>query len=344
MKKETISAKLRFALLLGLGFTSAASAQDWAAVEAAAKEEGAVVFYSNLQPNGIEPLLAEFRAANPGISTEQIRLGSNPLIERFETEFNAGRHLADVVVTYADERVYKGAEGDWMMVWTPPELAEYPPEVNYQNKMFTIQQTREAIIWNTNLLGANPAPTEWKDLFDPMWKGKVGMNPPWRSLAIQQIVAFWQEQGIPDAAEKLKANDVRFFEGSGGIIQAVIRGDVAVAELSDIPLNPLLEEGAPIGFIYPESGTTTSASRIFVANRAPHPNAAKLFVNWLMSDAGQTALVKFGGLAVTRPGVAPPSKLPATTDLKNVVDGETLLSPEKQAQIVNHWRTVFEIQ
>ncbi|SMO96805.1 iron(III) transport system substrate-binding protein [Paracoccus laeviglucosivorans] len=341
-----ISQISRFAGLIVLGLAGPVSAQqqDWALVEAAAKDEGALVFYSNLQPNGIEPLLAEFRAAYPGISTEQVRLGSNPLIERFETEFNAKRNLADVVVTYADERVYNGAKNGWMTEWTPPELATYPAEVNYQNMMFTIQQTREAIIWNTNLLGANPAPTEWKDLFDPMWKGKVGMNPPWRSLAIQQIVTYWQELGIPDAAEQLKANDVRFFEGSGGIIQAVIRGDVVVAELSDIPLNPLLEEGAPIGFVYPESGTTTSASRIFVAKNAPHPNAAMVFTNWLMTETGQAALVKFGGLAVTRPGVAPPSKLPATSDLKNVVDGEKLLSPEKQAEIVKHWRTVFDIQ
>lgn len=333
-----------FSSLTLLAAPISAQEADWATVEEAARKEGTVVFYSNLQPNGIEGLLAEFRAAYPEIATEQIRLGSNPLIERFETEFNASRHLADVVVTYADERVYKGAENGWIETWTPPELANYPEAVNYKNQMFTIQETREAIIWNTGLLGSNPPPSEWKDLMDPIWKGKVGMNPPWRSLAIQQIAAYWEDIGIEDPAAALKANDVRFFEGSGGIIQAVIRGDVAVAELSDIPLNPLLEEGAPLGFVYPESGTTTSASRIFVAKNAPHPNAAKVLTNWLMTEEGQTALVKFGGLSVTRPGVAAPAMLPATSDLKNVVDGESLLTPERQAQIVNHWRTVFEIQ
>jgi ABC-type glycerol-3-phosphate transport system substrate-binding protein len=81
----------------------AATAQLWADVEAAANKEGTVVFYNNLQPNGIEPLLAKFRESYPQIQAEQIRLGSNPLIERFQTEFNAGRNLADVLLTLPDE-------------------------------------------------------------------------------------------------------------------------------------------------------------------------------------------------------------------------------------------------
>jgi hypothetical protein len=71
-------------------------AEDWSAVVAGARREGRVVFYCNLQPNGIEPLLQLFREANSGIRTEYIRLGSAPLIERFQTEFNAGRHQAAV--------------------------------------------------------------------------------------------------------------------------------------------------------------------------------------------------------------------------------------------------------
>src|SRR5829696_7742285 len=119
---------------------------------------------------------------------------------------------------------------------------------------------------------------------------KGGMNPPWRSVSIQQIVAFWEDKGIEKPAEKMKANDTRFFEGSGGIIQAVVRGDVLIAELTDLPLNPLLEDGAPIGFVYPPSGTTLSANKAFVAAKAPHPNAGKVFLNWLMTEPGQTAL------------------------------------------------------
>lgn len=324
--------------------TPGALAQSWDDVVAAAKKEGRVVFYNNLQPNGIEPLLAKFREANPGIQTEYIRLGSNPLIERFQTEFNAGRHLADVLVTFPDERIYAGMKAGWMAEWSPPEFKNFDAALNEENKLFTIQVAREAIIWNKNLVRPADAPKEWTDLFDTKWKGRVGMNPPWRSVSIQQVVAFWEDHGIKDPAQKMKDNDVRFFEGSGGIIQAVIRGDVRVAELTDLPLNPLLEDGAPIGFIYPKSGTTSSANKAFVAAKAPHPNAAKVFLNWLMSKDGQVHLQNFAGLSVTRKDAPPLSKLPATSQLSNVVDGEKLLTPERQAKMVSHWRSVFGIR
>lgn len=344
--RGALGPSLRYGLAtcLVLAAPLSAGAQTWDEIVAAANKEGRIVFYNNLQPNGIEPLLAEFQKAYPDIQPEQIRLGSNALIERFETEFAAGQNLADVLITFPDERVDDGIAHGWMAEFTPPELPSFPAEVATDNKIYTLQIAREAIIWNKTRVKEEDAPKEWVDLFDPKWKGKVGMNPPWRSVSIQQIVAFWEDQGITDAAEKLKANDVRFFEGSGGIIQAVVRGDVQVAELSDLPLNPMLEDGAPIGWVYPASGTTLSANRAFVAARAPHPNAARVFLNWLMTEEGQIALQKYGGLSVTRTGIPGLSHLPATTELSNVVDGTKILTPERQARIVNHWRTVFGVQ
>jgi iron(III) transport system substrate-binding protein len=230
-----------------------------------------------------------------------------------------------------------------MEKWTPPEASNFPPKMIQDNQLFTLQHAREAIIWNKNRVKDSEAPKEWADLLDPKWKGKIGMNPPWRSVSIQQIVAFLEDKGI-DLAEGLKANDVKFFEGSGGIIQAVIRGDVHVAELTDLPLNPMLEDGAPVGFVYPKSGTTLSSGKAFVAKKAPHPNAAKVFLNWLMSQEGQEALQKHAGLSVTRKGIPPLSNLPATSEIPNTVDGEDILTPERQKKIVNHWRTVFGVR
>lgn len=337
----------RRAVLAGaasLAAIGAARAQQAGLDAAAAKKEGKVVIYNNWQPNGIEPLLQKFRDANPGIQTEQIRLGSNPLIERFQTEFAAGRNLCDVLVTFPDERIGEGMRNGWAAQWTPPEIGNFAPEYNEDNRLFTIQHSRECIIWNKAQVRPADAPKEWADLLDPKWKGRVGMNPPWRSVSIQQICAFWEDIGIKDAPERLKANEVRFFEGSGGIIQAVVRGDVRVAELTDLPLNPLLEDGAPIGFIYPKSGTTLSANKAFVAAKAPHPNAGKVFLNWLMTEQGQTHLQTYCGLSVTRRGAPPLSKLPATSALSNVVDGEKILTPERQTAIVDKWRSTFGIR
>ena len=233
-----------------------------------------------------------------------------------------------------------------MAKWVPPELKFFPPSVNYEGKdmLFNVQTAREAIIWNKQRVKPADAPKEWADLFDPKWKGKIGMNPPWRSVSIQGIVAYWEKLGLGDTAAKLKANNVRFFEGSGGILQAVIRGDVHIAEITDLPVNVALADGAPIGIVYPKSGTTLSLGYMFVAEKAPNINAGKVLANWLMSEKGQLYLQDFAGLAVTRNGTPAMSHIPATASLPNTIDGLELLPPAKQKEIVDHWRTTFGIQ
>ena len=117
-----------------------------------------------------------------------------------------------------------------------------------------------------------------------------------------------------------------------------------MAELTDLPLNPALADGAPIGFVYPQSGTTLSEGYMFVANKAPNPNAAKVFANWIMTGRGQLLLQTYAGLSASRPGLPPLTHLPATEKLSKTVDGLSLTPPAKQKQIVDHWRKVFGVQ
>ena len=329
---------------LALLVPATAVAQSWDEIVAAARKEGKLTLYHNIRPAGIEAILKAFRAKYPEIQTEQIRLGSGPLNERFRTEFVANKHIADVVISYADADFMKEVP-NWFAKWDPPEWkGNFPADTNIDGRLYVLQQVREAIIWNKNLVKDADAPKEWADLFDAKWKGKVALNTPWRSISVQQMFAYWDKLGIKDAAERMKANEVRFFEGSSGIIQAIIRGDVAVAHMTDIPLNPTLADGAPVGFTYPKSGTTTSNSIYGVAAKAPHPNAGRVLVNWLMTKEGQAILVEEGGLSVTRNGAPALSHLPPTDKLSNAVDGMKVLSSEAQAALIEHWRKVFGVK
>ena len=112
----------------------------------------------------------------------------------------------------------------------------------------------------------------------------------------------------------------------------------------DLPLETALADGAPIGFIYPPSGTTASEIYVFLAAKAPHSAAGKILINWLLSEKGQVVLQKSGGLPATRPGIPALQFLPATSAIPKVQDGLALTPPAKQKEIVEHWRTVFGIQ
>lgn len=342
---------LLLAVLVLAGFSMASRAADetveaWKAIEDLALRQGQATIYHNLNPTGMEMVMKDFRVDHPKIDVGIIRLGSAPLIQRFSTEFATGRDIADVVLTAVDESLFDGMKAGWMQAWMPPELKNFLPQANYQglNMLFNIQTTRDAIVWNKSKVKPANAPKEWADLFDPKWKGKVGMNPPWRSVTQQAIIAYWEKLGLGDTASKMKANNVRFFEGSGGVLQAVIRGDVHVAQMLDLPLETALADGAPIGFIYPPSGTTASEIYVFLAAKAPHSAAGKILINWLLSEKGQVVLQKSGGLPATRPGIPALQFLPATSAIPKVQDGLALTPPAKQKEIVEHWRTVFGIQ
>lgn len=321
-----------------------AQATDWAAVTAAAVKEGKLSFYHNMRPTGAEPLLAEFRKDVPGIRTEEVRLGSAPLMERFSTEFNANRNICDVLLTFPDNDFIKAMEGQgWAAEWSPPELAAYPARVNFRNRMFAVNATRNVIIWNKQRVRPNEVPKDWADLVDPRFKGRIAMDPPWRSVAVQGAIALWDKIGLKDMPQRLKANDVRFFEGSAGIMQAVLRGDAHVGTLADLPLEPALEDGAPVGWVYPPSGTAVSEGYVMANAKAPGPNSARVFLNWLLSARGQAVLQEQGGLSVTRPGTAPLKILPATSALANTVDTLKILTPEVQATMIKDWRAVFGV-
>jgi iron(III) transport system substrate-binding protein len=334
------------AMLVAIALPGEAAAADpeWAAIEAAARKIGKLNLYHNLPPPGDEGLIAAFEAAYPGIKVETVRLGSGAMMQRFEAEKAAGKCPADALMTNYDNTEDGWIDKGWVLAWTPPEAAAYPAEYVHRGHLFTTQLYREAIIYNTAKVKPADAPKVYADLFDPKWKGKVGLNPPWRSVTVQGAVAFWEKKlGLTGIAQKLKDNDVRFFSGSAGVVQAVVRGDVWIASLIDPAVITALADGAPIAAVYPEAGVPAALANAFVPAKAPNPAVGKLFVNWLLSEKGQTALQDSSGAPVTRPGVKPPKLVPPNSALK-ITLSPPLLTPDYQQAMLKEFRTIFNVQ
>jgi iron(III) transport system substrate-binding protein len=339
------SAALMLTLLIALVAGGPAFAQStWKEIEAAARKEGSVVLYHNFQPASAERIVAAFNADYPEITVGEVRLPSGAFYPRFATEYAGGKSEADACSASWDERLHEWAKQGWMAEWQPPEAAALTDESRFGNQMWGIQAVREMIIFNTRKVTAAEAPKDWADLFDARWKGRVGMNPPWRSTGPQTALAFLDKKlGMKDLAEKMKALDVRFFNGSAGVIQAVVRGDVSIALLTDLPLNAALADGVPLQALYPPSGVPYLPIVTFVPAKTAHPNAGRVIVNWLMSEKGQTAIQELSGAPGTRKGLKAPQYVPSNGQIA-AVGGSALLDAETQKRIVDHWRSVFQVQ
>ena len=334
------------ALILAFALAGAAGAQtvDWAKVVAAAEAGGTVTVYHNFPPPGDEPVVAAFRKAFPKIQVETVRLGSAAMNQRFSTEAAAGASQADVVITLWDDVFDKWIANGWLREWSPPEAAAFPPETRYKDRIYSIELMRAVVAYNSAKVKADAAPKDWAELFDPKWKDKIGMDPPWRSVAVQEMVALWEDRiGIKDSAKRLKENGVRFFSGSAGVIQALVRGDILVAGVIDPPVATAIADGAPVKATFPASGVPAIAIVAMVPQKAPHPEAGMTFVNWAMSVDGQNALQEGVGSPGTRPGIKPPKYVPPNSAL-NILDTKALLTPERQKAIIQQYRDVFGVQ
>lgn len=337
--------RIIFATLLLCAGIGTASAQDvpWSQITAAAAKGGVINIYHNIPPPGADQWLAGFHDAFPNVTVEATRLGSGEMQHRVTTEMSNGVYQADVVMTLWDDTVAKWVADGWVRAWTPPEASVMPANTIYRNSVYTFSGARAVIISNTAKVRAADAPKEWEDVLDPKWKGAVGMDPPWRSVIVQATSAFWEDIGIKDSARRLKANDVRFFNGSAGVLQAVIRGDIKVAPTIEGPVIGALADGAPVRVTFPKSGIPAVASTVMVPTKSPNPELGMLFANWVLSAAGQQSYQDIVGPPAVRPGLKPPKFVPANDAVK-IVWSTTLLTPERQKANIEEFRDVFGVK
>lgn len=330
--------------LVSLSLRSAWAQNDWSSVEAAAKREGRLVLYHNFAAASMERIVAAFNEDYPQIRVSEVRLASAAFYQRFGAEYAGGRSEADVCSAAWDDLLETWAAQGWMEEWTPPEAAALPEQMRFGQRFWAIQVAREMIVYNSAKVKAADAPKDWLDLFDPKWKGRIGMNPPWRSVGPQLAAAFVEARfGVKDMAERLQQLDVRFFNGSAGVLQAVVRGDVSVAQMTDLPLNAALADGVPVKAVYPTSGVPYTPILTFVPAKVKNPNAGRVMANWLMSVRGQRAIQELSGAPGTRKGLGPPKFVPANAQIQ-LVDNRSLLNEQTQKRVVDQWRRVFNVQ
>ena len=334
--------------LLATPFIAAASwanAQpaEWDKVIESANKQGHLNLTHNIPPPLGDQWVAEFNKDFPKIAVEATRLGSSELMQRFNTEYPSGASQTDACLTLWDDTLLTWASNGWVKTWKPPESAAFDPKYVIHDQLFVIQVIRSSLASSKTKVKEADAPKEWTDFFNPKWKDKIGMDPPWRSVAVQQMLAVWHEQGMKDVAQRLKENGVRFFNGSAGVVQALIRGDIWVAAVIEPPVVNAIGDGAPVRVFYPASAVPAVGTPAFVPAKSPNQEAGMVFLNWSMGAKGQQALQDVMGSPVTRPGIGDPKLVPGIAHQKVILSTE-LLNPEKQKAIVDEWRQVFGLQ
>jgi iron(III) transport system substrate-binding protein len=285
---------------------------------AAAEAEGTVVVYSSQTTPFLDGLVASFQAAYPKVKMEYLKDSSAGIAERLLSEEAANHHVADVYLAWWDT-VSRVVDAGQTASFTPDQASAYDPTLADPAGHWHIVAFNPLVIgYNNQAIASDQAPKKWTDLLDARFAGKVGTyDPRIGGGAYAYYYGMWKLFGN-DFVTKLGQNSPFVQDASGALASATASGQVELASIGYTGWSPLLGT-APISLILPEDGVPMMDQMVSVVDDAPHPQAARLFVSWLMSEAGQQAIPNNeSAIYAALPSVAPPAGLPALSEIDRV--------------------------
>jgi iron(III) transport system substrate-binding protein len=262
----------------------------WTATLEAAKKEGKVTIYSSQGLDQLNDLKAKFEKAYPGITVEVVRGIDSDLQPKVEAEKTTGKGIADVFVNASQPWVVDHSKQGYYTPVSGPAFNEKIYDKATRIPEGTYWEVGAAILtfgWNKSLY-----PKGIKDYSDllasDLGGGKIGVINP----AAQSIVDFYmylEENFGTDFVTKLAAQKPRIYPSSLPMGQAVVSGEIAVGSF----VQPLIDEkanGAPVEWALSPKSSWGARFWGQVLASAPHPNAAQVLANYMVTAEGQGAV------------------------------------------------------
>ena len=257
-----------------------------------AKQEGSVVLYTSLAPTESQPLADAFQKRY-GIKVVLWRGLSDQVVQRTIVEARARRHAVDVIETNGPEMEMLAREKLLAEIHSP-YLADLPAtSIPAHRTWFPDRFNFYVVGFNTTKVRRAEIPATYEAFADPKWKGRIALeatDAEWMAT----IVKAWGEPKGLEYFRKLSAlrPDVR--RGHVLLANLVVAGDVPVGLTTyNSNIVPLKRKGAPVDFV-PVQPVVARPQGIGVTRNAPHPHAALLFTDFVLSPAGQTLLESLG--------------------------------------------------
>jgi iron(III) transport system substrate-binding protein len=301
------------------------SALDTACAEGA--KEGKVVYAGGFTPEPFDRIIAPFRAKYPGIQVEFIA-GADQ-IQRVITETTANRLSIDVVQISVELQALKD-RGLLVEDIKWADLSVTPNLVNSYGAVRILRVVR-GVGYNTTKTQASDLPPTWDGLIDAKWSGQIAVDP--RGLALSILVLEWGKDKLADYARRLVATSKpKLIQGITASLTAVGSGEVAIStDARDAEIAELKGKGAPLAIHYFDLIPVSDSYQALIKG-APHPNAAKCLMAWLVSKDGQDMLLKVDNKSnLDQPPSAPRTAkllIPDTAEKAAlIVDAQKILAP-----------------
>jgi iron(III) transport system substrate-binding protein len=271
----------------------------------AARQEGRLVLYTATFTEVTLETIAVFNKSFPFIRVELVRASGGQLITRVKTEAAAGKLTADIV-DHSDRGLMKELE-PLFADYAPPNAADYLPAALISPKLWPTITPSWCIAYHTELV-KNP-PKTWMDLTKPEYgNGQIGQvigpsgGTTWTRIMFERQVLgedYWAKQA---------ATKPRLYPSGAPLSDALVRGEVTIAPLVHNIIFQKKRDGAPVEIFFPPEGVPVTPYASGIPKTAKNPNAAKLYLDWMLSDDGQIYSIKEQGnlTSLKTPPAQPP--------------------------------------
>jgi len=280
--------------LLAVAATPAGYPADYQKIIDAAKREGKLVIYATTDTKAAEPIVKDFEALYPGIKVEYNDLNSTELYNRFIGEAAAGGGTGDITWSSAMDLQVKLINDGHAITYKSPEASKLPAWADWKNQAYGTTYEPISIVYNKRLLKGDEIPKSHADLVkllaNPKLKGKLVTYDPERSgVGFSYLTQdLKHNKGFWEMAKAMGTSGVKVYTSTGAMMEKISSGE-ALMGYNIIGSYAFLKskKDPSIGYVYPSDYTVVMSRVIFISKHAKHPNAAKLWLDYLLSARGQ---------------------------------------------------------
>src|SRR5471032_1313599 len=306
---------------------------------AKAEAEGAFVLYSTDPEQGQAKLVGTFNKAFPKIKANYFRLQAGALYAKLLSERQAKSYLVDVIQISDMGMILDFQRKGGFTQYISPEMAAFKPEYKSKPEGYWTWGSviMGGIAYNPNNVPATEAPKKWEDLLDPKWNDAINVKVS--NSGLQHGIWYMLKPILGDdyfkkfATQKPRAFD-SYVQQYGHLVDGQDKIIMGAQYSGYIEFKA---KGAPLGFVFPETGVPAVSETYGIVADGPHPNAAQLFMDWFLSPPGQQALAEALLLHSPRDDVPPPAGGVALKDMKLLIPADWEAFEKDRPSFAKEW-------
>jgi iron(III) transport system substrate-binding protein len=278
-------------VLLSILLAAALTAADEKTVELARKE-GRLSFYTSMAAEESKLLADAFQSKYPFLRVEISRLSSEKLLQRIITEQRTGSNLFDVVTNSGMEVDLLAKMGLLARYVSPEAQAFFADSRDPAGRWVDMYSNLRVIAYNTRSVPKERIPQRYEDLLNPAWKGQIGF-PEGQVAWYATMLRVMGEESGRKFFQGLARQDLQYRAAPVLIAQFVAAGEFSLGFVYENQVLRIKKRGAPID-VAPLPFVTKNMHPLALSAAAPHANAGKLFIDYVLSKEGQLFIKNLG--------------------------------------------------